>query len=79
MNSQNVFMEEEHSVAFLIQSWEPQRVAVLLEYCLESFYIFKKQNYIQTQYRWDSTNTKLIALLGKLRAEQQGKEGVVRG
>lgn len=56
MNSQNVFMEGEHSgtaVEFLIQNQEPQRVAVLLEYCLESFYIFEKQNCVQTQYGWD--------------------------
>lgn len=77
-----MFMEWEHSgraVEFLIQNQEPQRAAVLLEYYLESLYIFKKQNCVQTHYRWDSTSTKLVALLGKWRVQQQGKERVVRG
>lgn len=64
---------------FLIQNREPQRVAVLLQYCLGSLCVLKKQNCVQTQYRWDGTSTKLVALLGKLRAQQQGKERVVRG
>lgn len=54
-----------------------QRVAVLLELCLESLCSFKKPDCVQPHCWWDNMNAKPVALLGKLRV-QQGKETVER-